>query len=138
MVRYYEFVKGTLKMPRELTKAEQEYALAHAGDTSVEELCADMPGIGAKTLQKFLDANTMPEEVHNESTEERQQKLQKATGLTAGKLMGRDPERGITVMTPGASELGDARRAHLAASNDKTARANNSRIHIMDPKKKAR
>jgi topoisomerase IA-like protein len=125
-------------MPRELSKAEQEYALAHANDMELDALCADMPGIGVKTLEKFLKANTMPEEVPDESSEERQEKLQKATGLTAGKLMGRDPERGITVMTPGASELGDARRAHLASSNDKTARANNSRVHIMDPSKKAR
>jgi hypothetical protein len=125
-------------MARELSKAEQEFITAHVNDMSPEELCADMPGVGPKTVEKFIETSVMPEARPEESPEERQQELQKKTGLTAGKLMGRDPERGIAVMTPGASELADAKRIVNVPSINKAAREKPDRIFVMDPNKKVR
>jgi len=56
-------------------------------------------------------------------------------GLKAGDLMGRDPERGIAVMTPGASELADVMRITNRPSHEEIAR-NSPSIHVMDPSKK--
>jgi hypothetical protein len=125
-------------MPRELSKAEQEYIRQNHDKMTPEELCEDMPGIGTKTVEKFIETSVMPEVNPDETLQQRQEELQKRTGLTAGKLMGRDPERGVVVMTPGASELADAKRVVNVPSNDKAARAKGDRIHIMDPSKRVR
>ena len=125
-------------MPRELSKAEQAYVTDNHGSMSAAELCADMPGVGPKTIQAFVDTSVLPEATANESPEERRDTLAKRTGLTAGKLMARDPERGITAMTAGASELSDARRVVDVPSVDKAARTKGDRIFIMDPAKKVR
>ena len=138
MAHTYEHVKGTLEMPRELSKAEQQYIETNHDKMSAEEICADMPGVGVKTVEKFIETSILPEMKANETPEERSENLQKKTGLTAGKLMARDPDRGITAMTPGASELADVRRLANVPSTDKAARSQPERIHIINKGKKAR
>lgn len=127
-------------MPRELSQAEKDYITKNHDKLSPEAICADMPGVGPKTVTNFIENGMMPEEIRDESPEERTAKVQKAgrAGLTAGKLMGRDPERGVVVMTPGASEMADAMRVVNVPSNDKKARSQPSRIHVMDPNKRVR
>jgi len=127
-------------MPRELSQAEKEYITKHHKHLSPDALCADMPGVGPKTVKAFISGEMIPEADPQESTEERHEKVRKAgrAGLTAGKLMGRDPERGVVVMTPGASEMSDAMRTVNVPSTDKSAKAQPDRIFIMDPSKKAR
>ncbi len=121
-------------MPRELSKAEQEYIKSNHSNMSADDMCADMPGVGPKTVENFIETSVMPEAQRGETPQERQDKIKKKTGLTAGKLMARDPELGIAAMTAGAAELSDIRRT----SNAETAKAQNSRIHIMDPSKEVR
>ena len=125
-------------MPRELSKAEQAYITENNGKMTPAAMCEDMPGVGAKTVESFIATSVLPEEVPDETSKERQEKIQKVTGITAGKFMGRDPERGIVVMTQGASEISDAKRVVNVPSIDKQARSQPNRIHIMDPSKKAR
>jgi len=127
-------------MPRELSQAEKDYITANHEKMSPEAICADMPGVGPKTIADFVENNVMPEADRDESHEERTAKVQKAgrAGLTAGKLMGRDPERGVVVMTPGASEMADAMRVVNVPSNDKKARSQSDRIFVMDSNKRVR
>jgi hypothetical protein len=125
-------------MPRELSQAEKDYITKNHENMSAEEICADMPGVGPKTIATFIDSGIMPEPKRDETVEERREKVQKVgrTGLTAGKLMARDPKRGIAVMTQGASEMSDAMKHLNHSSVDKTAENNKGRIYVMDPKKK--
>jgi len=127
-------------MPRELSQAEKDYITANHDKMSPEAICADMPGVGPATVNDFIENGMMPEEVRGEAPEERREKVQKAgrAGLTTGKLMGRDPERGVTVMTPGASEMADAMRVVNVPSVDKAARQKGDRIFVMDPNKRVR
>ena len=125
-------------MPRELSQAEKDYITANHEKLSIETICSDMPGVGPKTVLDFIENGIMPKASRDESHTERQEKVQKVgrSGLTAGKLMGRDPKRGIAIMTPGASEMADVMRAVNASSNDKTVRSQSERIHVMDPEKR--
>ncbi len=127
-------------MPRELSQAEKDYITNNHKKMSPEAICADMPGVGPKTVMDFIENGTMPEATRDETPEEHIAKVQKAgrAGLTAGKLMARDPERGIAVMTEGASQMSDAMRVVNVPSNDKKARAQTDRIHVMDPNKRVR
>ena len=125
-------------MKRKLSKAEQEYIERNHTTMSAEQLCADMDGIGVKTVQAFIDTNIMTKGSREDTHEERQEELQKKTGLTAGKLMGRDPFRGIAIMTEAASELSDARRNLNQLSQDAIAKKQADRIHIIDKSKKVR
>jgi len=127
-------------MPRELSQAEKNYITTNHEKMTPEAICADMPGVGPKTVSNFIDESIMPEATRDESHEELQEKVRKAgrSGLTAGKLMARDPERGIAVMTEGASQMSDAMRNVNVPTHDKSVRAQKSRIHVMDPDKKAR
>ena len=123
--------------PRKLSQAEKEFISKYHTTMTVEDMCADMPGIGPQTVQEFLDTEVLPEATPEETTQARHEKLRN-TGLTAGKLMGRDPERGIVVMTPAASEMADAKRVVNVPSVDKSARAQPDRIFIMDKSKRVR
>lgn len=123
-------------MPRELSQAEKDYITANHEQMSPEAICADMPGVGAKTVESFIETSILPAEVRDESHEERQKKLRKCTGLTAGKLMGRDPDRGIATMTAGASQMSDANRGKNMPTHTDAVKAQESRIYIMDPDKK--
>ena len=127
-------------MPRELSQAEKDYVTKKHESMSHEAMCADMPGVGPKTISDFIENGIMPEADRNESHAERIEKVRNTgrAGLTAGKLMGRDPERGIVVMTPGASEMADAMRVVNVPSNDKKYRAQPDRIFVMDPHKRVR
>jgi hypothetical protein len=119
-------------MPRQLSKAEQEYIVNHSKDLTAAEIASDMPGVGAKTIQKFIDESVLEDQRSDETQQQRQATLQKKTKLTAGKLMGRDPSRGITVMTEAASELSDSRRP----VHQKTA-IRSERIHVIDKNRKS-
>jgi len=136
MAHTYEHVKGILEMPRELSKAEQTYIEANHDKMTPAQICADMPGVGTKTVEKFIETSILPEMKQDETPEERQETLQKKTGLTAGKLMARDPERGIVAMTPGASELADARRKVNTPTKKQAAQRQEGRIHIMNKNEK--
>lgn len=121
---------------RQLSRAEQEFVKANYDKMTSEELCEDMPGIGPKTIEQFIESSVIPKAKQDETPQERQEELQKKSGLNVGKLMGRDPTRGIAVMTEAASELSDARRIVNTPTNDDTARKRNDRIHVIDPAKK--
>lgn len=127
-------------MPRELSQAEKDYITANHEKMSAEAICSDMPGVGPKTVSDFIATGILPEASRDDTTEEHHEKLRKVgrAGLTAGKLMARDPERGIAVMTEGASAMSDAMRKANAPSHDKTAKAQSSRIHVMNPNKRVR
>lgn len=125
-------------MPRDLSRAEKEFITANHDKMSPDEMSKDMHGIGPKTVKEFIETSVMPEAKRDETPQERQEELQKKTGLTAGKLMARDPARGIAAMTPGASELSDAKRNLNVPSINKAARAKGDRIFVMDPSKKVR
>ena len=125
-------------MPRELIKAEKEFITRNHEKMTPAEMSEDMRGIGKKTIEKFIETSVMTKAEADETPEERHEKLAKKTGLTVGKLMGRDPDRGIAVMTPGASELSDAKRVLTVPSIDKAARNKPDRIFVMDPNKKVR
>ncbi len=124
-------------MKRKLSKAEEEYIRNHHENMTADELCSDMHGVGAATVQSFIETNVVPVSTKNESQEERHAKMND-TGLKAGDLMGRDPERGVVVMTEGASELSDARRVVRVPSADASARKQSDRIFLIDPNKKVR
>jgi hypothetical protein len=104
---------------------------------SPEAMCADMPGVGPKTIQAFIETGIMPEASRDETPEEHLAKVRKAgrAGLKAGDLMGRDPDRGIAVMTEGASQMSDAMRNVNVPSHDKSVRKQGNRIHVMNPDK---
>lgn len=121
-------------MPRQLSKAEQEYIVNHSQQLTAEEIAADMPGVGAKTVQKFIDENVLEQQRQGETQDERQKNIQKKSKLTAGKLMGRDPSRGIAVMTEAASELSDARRQ----TSKTPEKVRGDRIHVIDQSKRTR
>ncbi len=123
---------------RQLSRAEQEFIKANYENMTPAELCEDMPGIGPKTVEQFIETSVMTKAKQDETPEERQTEINKKRGLTAGKLMGRDPARGIAVMTEGASELSDARRTVNVPTNDDVARKQSDRIHIIDPANKVR
>lgn len=127
-------------MPRELSQAEKDYITTNHEKMSPDAICADMPNIGPKTVSDFVENCIMPEANRDETPEERREKVQKVgrSGLTAGKLMGRDPKRGIAIMTQGASEMADAQRVVNVPNNDKAARSKPDRIHVMDPNKRVR
>ncbi len=122
-------------MPRELSKAEQAYILANYQAMDNADICGDMPGVGVKTVEQFLEANILPEASREETPEEHREKVRKRTGLTAGKQMIRDPKRGIAVMTEGASEIIDAHRPINTPDKKRAAVQNNDRVFIMDPSK---
>lgn len=121
---------------RKLSEADKQYIENNHDKKSVDELAEGMYGVGAKTVQAFIDSDIIPESKREDTPEERKEELQKKTGLTVGRLMGRDPERGIAVMTPQAAELSDVKRA--PSGTDLTARNQSERIFKMDPKKRAR
>lgn len=124
-------------MKRKLSKAEEEYIRNNHDKMTPEELCSDMHGVGVSTVQSFIETSVVPASTKDETQAERHSKINE-TGLKAGNLMGRDPERGIVVMTEGASELSDARRVVRVPSADSSARKQSDRIFIIDPNKKVR
>jgi len=127
-------------MPRELSQAEKDYVTANHESMSPEAICADMPGVGPKTITNFIETGILPEAKRDETPEGHQEKLRNVgrAGLTAGKLMARDPERGLAMMTEGASQMADAMRGANTPTHDESARSQSSRIHIMNPEKRVR
>jgi len=95
-------------MPRELSDIEKKYIEENYLSESAKSIAGKIKGIGEITVQAYIDE--LPPPVNSEeSAQERQRRLQ-MTKVSGSRLMGRDKDRGITVMTEAASELIDARR----------------------------
>lgn len=94
-------------MPRHLSEIEKKYIQEHYLDQEAEEIAVQIKGVGPITVQQFIDT-LPPRPEPNETPDERHRKLQGST-IPSSRLMGRDPARGIAVMTEAASELSDAR-----------------------------
>jgi hypothetical protein len=110
-------------MPRALSEVEQQYIEENHTAQTAEEMAKDMKGVSTKTVQAYVDTLPPPAKI-GETHEERQRALQ-STKVGVGRLMGRDPDRGVTVMTEAASELADARKvvAVTRASENQRKRA---------------
>lgn len=119
-------------MPRELSKAEKAYIIANHNELTAEVICEDMPGVGKKTIEQFIETSVMPNATREETAEEYHKQVRKRTGKTAGELMARDPKRGIAAMTEAASSFADAK------CSTKNTPLQNNRVHVMDPKKRVR
>jgi hypothetical protein len=119
---------------RELSRAEQQFISENYKSMTPEELCSDMPGVGVKTVQEFID--TIPDSVPNETQEERTERLQKTpAGRTKG-LFGRDEHKRSVVMTEAASMMADAHKGRNVPTPKKTAKKQSDRIHIINDKEK--
>ena len=117
---------------RDLTKYEKAYLDANHETMTSKELCSDMKGIGVKAVEEYLKTSVMPKPERGETVEQRREKLEQ-TGLKSGDLMARAPERGLAIMTPGASELADVNRNKNVPTHKQSAKAQSDKIFI--PKK---
>lgn len=118
-------------MSRKLSRAEQEFILSNHKNMDVEELCVDMPGIGPKTVQEFVDQ--LPARQEGETEDERRVRVQKSK-FGAGRLMGRDEAGRAVVMTKGASDMLDE-KAKVLPNLTGQVKSKQDRIFIMDPTK---
>jgi hypothetical protein len=115
-------------MRRALSEAEKVYIMDNYQDEDVQDMANKMHGVGTKTIQKYVD-ELPPTPVQGETTQERQRKLQ-STKVSGSKLMGRDKEKGVTVMTEAASELIDARKVLATPEkSDAQKKAMKDKIH---------
>lgn len=121
---------------RALTELEQGWITEHyvKEKLTLENLVAKLPGVDLNEIQDFVSklyiAPTPTDDPSKRQT-------QMASLPPAGKFMGRDPERGIAIMTEAASEISDARRTVAVPSNDTMARRNPN-IHVINPSKRVR
>jgi len=121
-------------MPRELSRAEQEFIIKNHENMDIEDLYIDMPGVGQKTVQDFIDQLPTPKE--GETENERRIRMQKSK-FGAGRLMGRDKAGRAAVMTEGASNLFDEKTKNLPRLKEQI-KDKNDRIFIMDPSKEVK
>lgn len=124
---------------RELSAVELDYIKEQCSKTNfkIADLYDKLQGVVTKAAIDKAIEECLPKSVPNQTAVERQQALSKVPG-SSSKFMGRDPERGIAIMTEASSELSDARKVLAVPSADTIARQQTDRIHIIDPKKKAR
>lgn len=126
-------------MPRQLTDVEKFY-IENNRDKPAGELAKKLEGVGARTVQKYIDALPEPEPVQ-EKQEASDIKLPKDAderaklGLRAGQAIvtsrtdKRSP-KGVTIMTEAASQIADEnKKAVEAHSAQQMARKNSTRIH---------
>jgi len=118
-------MKGSI-MPRKLSRAEKEYIDKNYKNMSPEELCDDMPNIGPATVSEYINTISLLNKEEN---------IQEDV-FNEGSLMGRDPARGVVVMTQAASELSDARRITQKEIDEAIMNLNKDRIHIIKKEKK--
>jgi hypothetical protein len=111
---------------RQLSDIEKKYIEEHYLDTDAQKIASQIKGVGEATVQEYID-ELPPAPVEGESPEERKKRLQ-STKISGSRLMGRDKERGITVMTPAAAELIDARKEIRTRDQTKNQREKNKRI----------
>lgn len=97
---------------RELTVVEKEYITTHYQDKSAADMAKHMHGIGAKTVQNFIDNEIMPESEPSETKKERHTKIKEKKGLKAGNAFARN--NGSVSMTQTASEISDAKRKGMS------------------------
>lgn len=115
-------------MPRKLSEVEKQYIEANYLKESVDKMASKMKGVGPVTVQEYVDTLPPPPEP-GETPEERRRKLQN-TKVAASNFMGRDKERGVTVMTPAAAELIDARdTVSLPEVTERRKKAMKGKIH---------
>lgn len=126
---------------RELNKAEQEYIRNNYTNMTAEELSKDMNGIGPKTVQKFIEEMDTSAQVSKTETvgemHDRLNEQAKGDNKSVQRLLARDPEKGIVMMTEGASAMIDARRSIMVPHSQEKIRKSN-KIYIMDKSKKCR
>lgn len=85
-----------------LNRVEKFYIDNHS-DKDVKELSEDL-NRNQKIISKYLDGN--PEAIHTSQAQDEEKK-----SVIAGELFGHKEGRGVTVMTPAASETADASKA---------------------------
>lgn len=121
---------------RELTDVEKEWIKDHyvKDKMTLEDLATKLPGVDLNEIKEYVEKLYVPPKPE-QSFQERQQQL--ANMPPAGQFMGRDREKGVTVMTQAASEITDAKIKTKASTND-MARAKPDRIKIIDPNRRAR
>lgn len=112
---------------RELSLVEKEWIGENINKLALDLIYAKLVDVDKATINKFVEENYPAIDIEG----------QKRSDRTA-KLFARDVERGVVTMTPAASEMADARRAHYVPSIDKSVRNQPDKIFIMDPDKKAR
>lgn len=123
---------------RPLSQMEKEFINKHYVQDKLtpDDLYKKLPGVDRAAIDAEI-AHSLPPMKQGQTTNDRQQQLGAVQG-GAGQFMGRDPSRGVAVMTEAAAELADARRVMAVPSVDSMARAQADKIHIIDPSKRAR
>ena len=94
-----------------LNRVEKFYIDNHS-DKNVKDIAEDL-NRNQKVISKYLDSK--PETEHTSKAQDEQKET-----MIAGELFGHKEGRGVTVMTPAASETADAAKA------DSSQKANNS------------
>lgn len=128
-------VVSAVRGPSEI---EKQFILEHYVKDAMtpDQLYAKLPGVDPSEIDKCI-SNVIPKMKQGQTQLERQQQLAKVQN-GAGQFMGRDPSRGIAIMTEAASEMSDARKVMAVPSTDSMARAQPDKIKIIDPSKRAR
>lgn len=122
---------------RPLDEIQKEYIREHyvKDKLTLEDLAKKMPDVDLNEIHQFLNTVYQPPKP-DQPVQDRQ--TQMAGMPAAGQFMGRDPSRGVAVMTEAASEIADARRVVAVPSPTEMARKQPDRIHIIDPTKRVR
>lgn len=110
-------------MKRELTEEQKTFVDENMFSMSNQELCKNMKGIGPKTIQEYINSKEgkIPaNECASQTTNKKKSR--------AAELIGRDPKRGITIMTRDASEISDMK---TKIKNNAAAKNMESRIHVI-------
>jgi len=133
-------VKPEPKTPvgvRVLTEVEKQWIQEHyiKDKLTLDELAKKLSGVDLNEIAAFIKTVYQPP-TPNQPAQERQAQL--AGMPPAGQFMGRDPARGVAVMTEAASEISDARKVVAVPSNNELARKQPDRIKIIDPNKRVR
>ena len=92
-----------------VNRVEKFYIDNHS-DRDIKELAEDL-NRNQKIVSKYLDSNS-------ETTHTSQAQDEKKERVIAGELFGHKEGRGVTVMTPAASETADASKSTVPKSSD--------------------
>lgn len=106
------------------SEIEIEYIKNHT-NLSLEELTEKMPGVDPKELDILLQA------LKSRHTTEAQN-INKADDFNVSNLMAK--RDGVTIMTPAAAELSDARKTVRVKTDPDFVKNNRERIHFIKPR----
>jgi len=122
---------------RPLTEIEKNWIKEHyvKDKLTLEDLNRQLPGVDLNEVAAYVNTVYQPPKP-GQPIQDRQSQL--ANMPAAGQFMGRDPARGVAVMTEAASEISDARKVVAVPSNDSLVRSQPDKIHIINPNKRAR